>query len=46
MKYRVVADVIRRMESNTERYSNPCKGLDRPGGFQEVEAPIFHGKKR
>jgi len=44
MKYRVVADVIRRMERNTERFNSPSKGPDRPGGFQEFEAPIFHKK--
>ena len=27
------------------RYSNPCTGLDRPLGFQEVEAPRFRDNR-
>ena len=29
----------------TLRYSNPCTGLDRPWGFQEVEAPISQDRR-
>ena len=28
-----------------QTYSNPCTALDRPRGFQEVEAPRFHDKR-
>ena len=28
-----------------KRYSNPLTGLDRPGGFQEVEAPRFQDNR-
>jgi len=28
-------------EGKDKRYSNPITGLDRPRGFQEVEAPRF-----
>jgi len=28
-----------------KRYSNPTTGLDKPWGFQEVEAPRFHDNR-
>ena len=31
--------------SFVRRQSNPITGLDRPGGFQEVEAPTFQDNR-
>ena len=30
----------------SKRWSNPITGLERPWGFQELEAPIFEGNRR
>jgi hypothetical protein len=30
----------------SKRWSNPCKGLERPWGFQEIEALRFHDSRR
>jgi len=33
------------LDGGKSKASNPITGLDRPRGFQEVEAPRFHGNQ-
>jgi hypothetical protein len=40
--YKNIARNCKQIQPNTQRYSNPCTDLDRPWGFQEVEAPRFN----
>ena len=39
------ASKCKKIQSNTKWHSNPSTGLDRPWGFQEVEAPRFQDSR-